>query len=57
MTPLAKISGLLMLSVLTGVLMLARPAPADAQNVFALAREFPLTDFSKRSVEIGRAHV
>ena len=28
------------------------PSAAYAQNVFALAREFPLTDFSKRSIEL-----
>lgn len=53
MTALAKLFGLLTLAVLAAGLVLVRPGHADAQNVFALAREFPLTDFSKRSVELG----
>ena len=47
----AKISGL-MLALFLALTALFSPAPANAQNVFALAREFPLTDFSKRSIDL-----
>lgn len=48
----ARASGFAVLALITAAAPAFPPSAAHAQNVFALAREFPLTDFSKRSIDL-----
>ena len=53
MSILARLSGFAVLALIAAAAVPASPpSAAYAQNVFALAREFPRTDFGKRSIDL-----
>ena len=52
MANFARVSGFAGVMLAVATVATFAPPGAHSQNVFALAREFPLTDFNKRSIDL-----